>query len=168
MSIIVVKNNIKTEGTIKMGTKPVIKIQQEVTTNHRNNVLKSFKLPATKIRKLKRLPSTNTIQQVNQKADFEFEKIIMPKIEEAIHFINTRTNVNKSPSLSIIEQPQNSKSQKIFLIKNSSTNDDWIRFYVRFKNGFAEGNYSFFYYTFEDNFTTHYNLGKVYWSKTIC
>ena len=151
-----------------MGTKPVTKIQQEVTTNHRNNVLKSFKLPATKIRKLKRLPSTNTIQQVNQKADFEFEKIIMPKIEEAIHFIITRTNVNKPLSLSIIEQPQNSKSQKIFLIKNSSTNDDWIRFYVTFENGFVEGNYSFFYYTFEDNFTTHYNLGKVYWSKTIC
>ena len=151
-----------------MGTKPVTKIQQEVTTNHRNNVLKSFKLPATKIRKLKRLPSTNTIQQVNQKADFEFEKIIMPKIEEAIHFIITRTNVNKPPSLSIIEQPQNSKSQKIFLIKNNSTNDDWIRFYVRFKNGFAEGNYSFFYYTFEDNFTTHYNLGEVCWSRTIC
>mgnify|MGYP003439633269 FL=1 len=151
-----------------MGTKPVTKIQQEVTTNHRNNVLKSFKLPATKIRKLKRLPSTNTIQQVNQKADFEFEKIIMPKIEEAIHFIITRTNVNKSPSLSIIEQPQNSKSQKIFLIKNSSTNDDWIRLYVTFENSFVEGNYSFFYYTFEDNFTTHYNLGKIYWSRTIC
>ena len=114
------------------------------------------------------MPSTNTIQQVNQKADFEFEKIIMPKIEEAIHFIITRTNVNKSPSLSIIEHPQNSKSQKIFLIKNSSTNDEWIRFYVTFENGFVEGNYSFFYYTFEDNFTTHYNLGKVYWSRTTC
>jgi len=151
-----------------MGTKPVTKIQQEVTTNHRNNVLKSFKLPTTKIRKLKRLSSTNTIQQVNPKINFEFEKIIMPKIEEAIHFIITRTNVNKPPSLSIIEQPQNSKSQKIFLIKNSSTNDDWIHFYVRFKNDFVEGNYSFFYYTFEDNFTTHYNLGKVYWSRTIC
>ena len=151
-----------------MGTKPVIKIQQEVTTNHRNNVLKSFKLPATKIRKLKRLPSTNTIQQVNQKADFEFEKIIMPKIEEAIHFINTRINNDNPQFLSIIEHPQNSKSQKIFLIKNSSTNDEWIRFYVTFENGFVEGNYRFFYYTFEDNFTKHYNLGKVYWSRTIC
>ena len=151
-----------------MGTKPVVKIQQEVTTNRCHNLLKSFKLPAKKIRKLKRLSSTKTIQQVNQKADFEFEKIIMPKIEEAIYFIHTRINSDKPQSLIITEQPQNSKLQKMFLIKNSSTNEDWIRLYVRFENGFVEGNYSFFYYTFEDNFTTHYNLGKVYWSKTIC
>ena len=154
--------------TIRMGMKPVIKLQQEVTTNHRNNLLKSFNLSPAKISKLKRLSATNTTQQVNKKVDFEFEKIIMPKIEEAIHFTNTRINSNKPQPLSIIEHPQNIKSQKIFVIKNSSTNDEWIRLYVTFENGFVEGNYSFFYYTFEDNFTTHYNLGKVYWSKIIC
>lgn len=148
--------------------KPVTKIQQEAMTNHHKNLLKSFKLPSAKIRKLKRLSSTNTIQQVNQKVDFEFEKIIMPKIEEAIYFTIERSNVNKPQSLSIIEHSHNSKSQEIFFIKSSITNEDWIRFYVRFENGFTEGNYSFFYYTFEDNFTTHYNLGKVYWSKTTC
>ena len=152
-----------------MGTKPMTKIQQEIMTNHRKNLSKSFKLSSTKIHKLKRLSSTNTtIQQVNQKTDFEFEKIILPKIEEAIYFTIACNNVNKPQSLSIIEQPQNSKSQKVFLIKNSITNDEWIRFYVRFENGFVEGNYSFFYYIFEDNFMTHYNLGKVYWSKTTC
>lgn len=151
-----------------MTVKPSTKIRKEVTTHRHNNLLKSFRLPAKKIQKIKRLSSITPLQQANQQADFEFEKIILPKIQEAIHFITTRTNVNKPQSLSIIEYPQNSKSQKYFVVKNSITNDDWIRFYVKFVNGFMEGNYSFFYYTFEDNFTTHYNLGEVYWSKTIC
>ena len=164
----IVTNTIITEVTITMGMKPMIKLQHEVTTNHRNNLLKSFNLSPAKISKLKRVSATNTTQQVNKKVDFEFEKIIMPKIEEAIHFINTRINSNKPQSLIITEHPQNSKSKKMFLIKNSSTNDEWIRLYVTFENSFFEGDYSFFYYTFEDNFTTHYNLGKVYWSRTIC
>ena len=151
-----------------MTVKSSTKTKKEVTTDRRNNLLESFTVPAKKIQKIKRLASITPLQQVNQEADFEFEKIILPKIQEAIYFITTRTNVNKPQSLSIIEHPQNSKSQRYFVIKNSITNDDWIRFYVKFVNGFIEGNYSFFYYTFEDNFTTHYNLGEVYWSKTIC
>lgn len=168
MSIIVGLNNMTTEVAIKMTVKPSTKIIKEVTTDRRNDLLKSFILPAKKIQKIKRLSSINPLQEANQQADFEFEKIILPKIQEAIYFITTRTDVNKSQALSIIEHPQNSKSQKYFVIKNSITNDDWIHFYVRFVNGFIEGNYSFFYYTFEDNFTTHYNLGEIYWSTTVC
>ena len=159
---------MKTEVAITMTLKPSTKTRKEVTTDCRNNLLKSFTLPAKKIQKIKRLSSITPLQQANQQADFEFEKIILPKIQEAIHFITTRINVNKAHSLSIIEHPQNSKSQKYFVIKNSMTNDDWIRFYVKFANGFMEGQYSFFYYTFEDNFTTHYNLGEIYWSTTVC
>lgn len=159
---------MKTEVAIKMTVKPSTKIIKEVTTDRRNNLLKSFTLPAKKFQKIKRLSAINPLQQANQQADFEFEKIILPKIQEAIHFITTRTNVNKPKSLSIIEHSQNSKSQKHFVISNSITNDDWIRFYVNFVNGFMEGSYSFFYYTFEDNFTTHYNLGEIYWARTIC
>lgn len=151
-----------------MSVKPSIKTQKQVTTDCRHNLLKSFTLPAKKIQKIKRLSSINPLQQTNPQANFEFEKIILPKIQEAIHFITTRTNINQFQSLSIIEHPQNSKSQKYFVIKNSITNDDWIHFYVKFANGFMEGNYSFFYYTFEDNFTTHYNLGEIYWSTTVC
>ena len=151
-----------------MSVKPSIKTQKQVTTDCRHNLLKSFTLPAKKIQKIKRLYSTNPLQQANQQTDFEFEKIILPKIQEAIHFITTRINIDKFQSLTIIEHPQTSKSQKHFVIKNSITNEDWIRFYVNFANDFMEGHYSFFYYTFEDNFTTHYNLGEIYWSTTVC
>lgn len=151
-----------------MSMKPSIKTQKQVTTDCRHNLLKSFTLPVKKIQKIKRLSSINPLQQANQQADFEFEKIILPKIQEAIDFITTRTNVDIFPYLTIIERSQNSKSQKHFVIKNSITNDDWIRFYVKFANDFMEGHYSFFYYTFEDNFTTHYNLGEIYWSTTVC
>ena len=151
-----------------MTVKPLNKTPKEVTIDRRNNLLKSFTLPAKKIQKIKRLSAIHPLKQADQQVDFEFEKIILPKIQESIHFITTRTNVNKPQSLSIIEHPRNSKSQKQFVVKNSITNDDWIRFYVRFVNGFMEGNYSFFYYTFEDNFTTHYNLGEIYWSTPVC
>lgn len=151
-----------------MNMKPVTKMQKEFRIKQRNKMLKSFKLPATIIRKLNRLASIKSTKQVNHQVDFEFEKIIMPKIEEAIYFTNRRINNSNPQYLNIIEHPQNNKLQKIFLIKSSITNKECIRFYVRFENGLIEGNYSFFYYTFEDNFTTHYNLGKVYWTKTIC
>ena len=151
-----------------MSMKPVTKIQKQLTIKQGNNMLKTIKLPATKIRKLYRLSSIKVPKQVNQQVDFEFEKIFMPKIEEAIYFTNRRINGANLQYLNIIEYPQNSKLQKIFLIKNSVTDIEYIRLYVRFENNLIKGNYSFFYYTYEDNFTTHYNLGKVYWSKTIC
>lgn len=153
------------EVGMKMTVKPSTRTQKEVTTDCRNNVLKSFILPVKKIQKIKRLSSINPLQRADQQVDFEFEKIILPKIQEAIHFMTARNNANTPHSLSIIENLPNSKLQKDFVIKNSITNDDWIRFYVKFANGFAEGCYSFFYYTFEDNFATHYHLGEVYWSK---
>ena len=151
-----------------MGVKPATKIQQDVMTNHRKNLIKSFKLPATKIYNLKRLSSINTAQQVNQKVDFEFEKIIMPKIQEAIYFTNRRINSNNSQALNISELPRNDSVRRFFLIKSSVTNKDWIWFYVIFEDDRIEGNYSFFYYTFEDSLITHYNLGKVYLSNPIC
>ena len=159
---------MKMEVAIIMRVKSLIKTGKESATDSRNNLLRSFILPPQQIQKIKRLASITPLQQADQQADFEFEKIILPKMQEVIYFITTRINVNESHSLSIIEHPQNSRSQKYFVIKNSITNDDWIRFYVKFVNNFIEGNYSFFYYTFEDNFTTHYNLGEVYWSKTVC
>ena len=153
---------------INMCTKPIIKIQKELRTNKHNNILKSFKLPAKTMSKVKKLSSIKDTKQIEQQLDFVFEIIIMPKIEEAIYFTNRRINSSDPQYLNIIEYSGNIKQQKIFLIKCNKTNKDWIRFYVRIQNSMVEGNYSFFYYTFEDNFTTHYNLGEIYWSKTIC
>ena len=82
-----------------MNMKPVTKMQKEFRIKQRNKMLKSFKLPATIIRKLNRLASIKSTKQVNHQVDFEFEKIIMPKIEEAIYFTIIDTPISKIDSL---------------------------------------------------------------------
>ncbi|MGN7477399.1 YpjP family protein [Solibacillus silvestris] len=96
----------------------------------------------------------------------EFESKIFPKIEEAIAMTVDRTGEDKLRNLIISEKPSGDYSEKIFHIVDNASKMDVIRFHVRTENRPFEGYYyNFHYHTFEDDYSKHYDLGDIYWSK---
>lgn len=104
--------------------------------------------------------------RIGPKIAGDFDAQILPKMEEAIEMTIGRLDDSTIKSLTITEDPSGNYSEKIFNIKNSTSNQDVIRFHVRTDNRPGEGYYyNFHYHTVEDNFTAHYSLGDIYWSK---
>lgn len=104
--------------------------------------------------------------RIGPKISDEFDMRILPKMEEAIEMTIARLDDSTINSLTITENPSGNYAEKIFHIKNSTSNQDLIRFHVRTENRPGEGYYyNFHYHTSEDNFTAHYSLGDIYWSK---
>lgn len=98
--------------------------------------------------------------------EHEFESKIFPKIEEAIALTVDRVGEGQLCNLTISEKPSGDYSEKIFHIVDSTSKKDVIRFHVRTENRPFEGYYyNFHYHTYEDNYSKHYNLGDIYWSK---
>ncbi len=104
--------------------------------------------------------------KIGPKISDEFDHIIFPKIEQAIHMTLDTMNQKEMKNLSITERPSGDYSEKIFHIYNASTGKDVIRFHVRTENRPFDGYYyNFHYHTYTDQFASHYNLGEIYWSK---
>ena len=98
----------------------------------------------------------------------EFETIIFPKLEEVIATTLSPLSSEEVQSLVISEKPSGDYSEKIFHITDASTRSDLIRFHVRTENRPFEGYYyNFHYHLKEDNYSTHYSLGDIYWSKNM-
>lgn len=96
----------------------------------------------------------------------QFETDIFPKIEEAIAMTVERVGDEKLRNLMVSEKPSGDYSEKIFHIVDSKSKTDVIRFHVRTENRPFDGYYyNFHYHTFEDNYSKHYDLGEIYWSK---
>ena len=96
----------------------------------------------------------------------EFETKIFPKIEEAIATTIDRVGEDKLRNLTITEKPSGDYAEKIFHLVDANSQKDIIRFHVRTENRPFEGYYyNFHYHTYEDNYSKHYNLGDIYWSK---
>lgn len=95
----------------------------------------------------------------------EFRKSILPNIEKAIEMVAFQFPGEKLNSLRITEMPGGGESEKIFHIIGDNEKDI-IRFHVRRdqppKDGFW---FNFHYHTYHDNFQTHYELGRIFWSK---
>ncbi|EKB46228.1 hypothetical protein B857_00437 [Solibacillus isronensis B3W22] len=96
----------------------------------------------------------------------QFETDIFPKIEEAIAMTVERVGDEKLRNLTVSEKPSGDYSEKIFHIVDGQSKTDVIRFHVRTENRPFDGYYyNFHYHTFEDNYSKHYDLGEIYWSK---
>lgn len=96
----------------------------------------------------------------------EFESKIFPKIEEAIALTVDRVGEDELRNFIISEKPSGDYSEKIFHIVDRASKKDVIRFHVRTENRPFEGYYyNFHYHTYEDNYSKHYHLGDIYWSK---
>ncbi|MGG0657447.1 YpjP family protein [Rummeliibacillus pycnus] len=104
--------------------------------------------------------------KIGPKISNEFDHIIFPKIEEAIHMTFENVDQNDMKNLAISEKPSGNYSEKMFHIYNEASGEDVIRFHVRTENRPFDGYYyNFHYHTSTDNFVSHYNLGEIYWSK---
>ncbi|MGE7623835.1 YpjP family protein [Viridibacillus sp. NPDC096237] len=96
----------------------------------------------------------------------EFEDVIFPKMQEAIEMTVNRFDNETTKSLAITENPSGDYAEKIFHVYNTASKQDVIRFHVRTENRPFDGYYyNFHYHTYEDQFTAHYDLGEIYWSK---
>lgn len=104
--------------------------------------------------------------KIGPKISDEFDNIIFPKIEQAIHMTLDSVDPQEMKNLAITEKPSGDYSEKMFHIYNVSTKKDVIRFHVRTENRPFDGYYyNFHYHTYIDQFSSHYNLGEIYWSK---
>ncbi len=95
-----------------------------------------------------------------------FDAFIYPKMVEAIETTIAKLDDGTVQHLAISESPSGDYGEKIFNIYNVENRKDIMRFHVRTENRPFEGHYyNFHYHLQEDKFTTHYNLGEIYWSK---
>lgn len=96
----------------------------------------------------------------------EFDDVIFPKIEEAIHMTLANSNDLHKRRLSISERPAGNYSEKIFHVFDMDARKDVIRFHVRTEKRPQEGYYfNFHYHTANDGFVAHHTIGDIYWSK---
>ncbi|PLT34949.1 YpjP family protein [Bacillus sp. V5-8f] len=105
-------------------------------------------------------------RKIASKIEDEFRGAILPKIEEAITQVSLQLPEEKLIQLAISEKPSLGRGEKIFHIYNEKTNEDIIRFHVRQEKPPQEGYwFNFHYHTFHDEFSSHYELGRIYWDK---
>jgi len=96
----------------------------------------------------------------------EFDDVIFPKIQEVIDATISKVDPGKARNLAISEQPSGEYHEKIFHIYNNESKKDVIRFHVRTDKKPLDGFFfNFHYHLEEDNYTKHYVLGEIYWSK---
>lgn len=96
----------------------------------------------------------------------EFSHIILPKIETAIQRVATQFPKDELGFLTVSENPGAGRSEKIFHIMNTKTNEDIIRFHVRRDHPPQQGYwFNFHYHTHHDQFLAHHELGSIYWDK---
>ena len=96
----------------------------------------------------------------------EFDDVIFPKIQEVIDTTISKVDPNKASNLVISEQPSGEYHEKIFHIYNNDSKKDVIRFHVRTDKKPLDGFFfNFHYHLEEDNYSKHYALGEIYWSK---
>lgn len=96
----------------------------------------------------------------------EFDDVIFPRIQEVIDTTIAKVESEKAANLSITEHPSGEYHEKIFHIYNEDTRKDFIRFHVRTDKKPQDGYYfNFHYHLAEDNYSKHYALGEIFWSK---
>ncbi|MFJ7972513.1 YpjP family protein [Psychrobacillus sp. NPDC096389] len=96
----------------------------------------------------------------------EFDDVIFPRIQEVIDTTIAKVESEKAANLSITEHPSGEYHEKIFHIYNEHTRKDFIRFHVRTDKKPQDGYYfNFHYHLAEDNYSKHYALGEIFWSK---
>lgn len=96
----------------------------------------------------------------------EFDEVIFPRIQEVMDMTIAKVDSKKVANLTISEQPSGEYHEKIFHIIDNDAKKDLIRFHVRTDKKPLEGYYfNFHYHLEEDNYTKHYALGEIFWSK---
>jgi hypothetical protein len=96
----------------------------------------------------------------------EFREVILPNIEKALDKMAVQFPEENWKNLTITVLPSAGLSEKIFNIDNRKTGKDILRFHVRRENPPQAGYwFNFHYHTHHDGFSSHHDLGSIYWAK---
>ncbi|AOV07685.1 YpjP family protein [Sporosarcina ureilytica] len=96
----------------------------------------------------------------------EFDEVIFPKIDEVIRMTLNDAIEPQIGQLAISEKPAGNYSEKIFNVYDKDEGKDLILFHVRTDKRPQDGYFfNFHYHLADDDFTKHYSLGDIYWSK---
>lgn len=106
--------------------------------------------------------------RITAKVEGEFQAVILPKMEEALHRIMDETGADDFQYYSVTEQPSEGLGERIFNIYDERTGHDIARFDVRRENRPMEGYwFNFHYHIKSDGFEHHHEIGELYWDKNI-
>lgn len=106
--------------------------------------------------------------RITAKVEDEFQTVILPKVEEALHLIMDDTDKDDFQYFSITERPSDGFGERIFNIYDERTGKDIARFDVRRENRPMEGYwFNFHYHLSRDGFEEHHDIGEIYWDKNI-
>lgn len=98
----------------------------------------------------------------------EFREVILPNIAKVIEKMAKEFPEEDLSCLVITEKPGGGQSEKIFHIRNKTTNEDVLRFHVRRDHPPQAGYlFNFHYHTAHDQFQTHHELGVIYWDRNM-
>ncbi|MFD1362680.1 YpjP family protein [Lentibacillus salinarum] len=104
--------------------------------------------------------------RITAKVEDEFQTVILPKMEEALHLIMDETKATDFHYYSVTEQPSEGFGERIFNIYDERTGKDIARFDVRRENRPMEGYwFNFHYHVKSDDFENHHEIGDIYWDK---
>ncbi|GGK05864.1 hypothetical protein GCM10007063_30340 [Lentibacillus kapialis] len=106
--------------------------------------------------------------RITTKVEDEFQTVILPKMEEALHRILDENVTDEFQYYSITEQPSEGFGERIFNIYDERTGHDLARFDVRREKRPMEGYwFNFHYHIKNDGFEEHHEIGEIYWDKNI-
>ncbi|SES15749.1 YpjP family protein [Salisediminibacterium halotolerans] len=104
--------------------------------------------------------------KISGKVEDHIAEEIFPTMEEAIHSIFDDWPSDDLTVLELREQKSSYTGEKIFHIVDSDKNEDVARFHVRRDLKPKEGYwFNFHYHTHDDNFSSHHEIGEIYWDK---
>ncbi len=104
--------------------------------------------------------------RIIEKIEVDFEKDILPNIEEVVQSILAEAGDDEVPYYSITEEPSSGYGEQIFSMYNHRTNQELARFHVRRDKRPGEGYwFNFHYHLSQDGFEVHHPIGEIYWDK---
>ncbi|MFC7322908.1 YpjP family protein [Halobacillus campisalis] len=104
--------------------------------------------------------------KIIDKVEADFERDILPKVEEVIADIISEAGEEDVPYYEVTEELTPGYGEKIFTVLDGRTKEEIARFDVRRDIRPGEGYwFNFHYHLNEDSFEEHHSIGEIYWDK---
>ncbi len=95
-----------------------------------------------------------------------YTQTIVPKFGEAVAEFGKNADFETILNMAVSDNPSAGQGERILHFYDERTGQDLIKFHVRRDHPPMDGYwFNFHYHTASDNFQTHYEIGKIYWSK---
>jgi hypothetical protein len=96
----------------------------------------------------------------------EYEQMIVPKFSQAVRTMSNQLSDEQLRQVSISRHPSSGLGERIIHIYDENSKESYLKLHVRRDHPPLEGYwFNFHYHTYEDGFTGHHDLAKIYWNK---